>query len=116
MLFGNGYDMPFCTVGVGLEHLPLRAEHREHAPLGVVGELEALAPVRLGIVLVGPDQPHHLAVAVVDGALHPAVPPDAPDLPVHQVVGILLPDGPWITTRGPSNLSPLDAATFSFSY
>ena len=76
--------MPFCTVGVGLEHLPLRAEHREHAPLGVVGELESLAPVRLGIVLVGADQPHHLAVAVIDGALHPAVPLDAPDFPVEQ--------------------------------
>ena len=74
-------------VGVGLEHLSLWAEHREHAPLGVVGELEALAPVRLGVVFVGPDQPHHLSVVVVDGALHPAVPLDAPDLPVHQVVG-----------------------------
>ena len=83
----------FRVVGVGLEHLPLQAEHREHAPLGVVGELEALTPVRLGIVLVGPDQPHHLAVAVVDGALHPAVPLDAPDLPVEQIVRILLSDG-----------------------
>ena len=51
---------------VGLEHPPLRVEHREHAPLGVVGELEALTPVCLGVVLVGPDQPHYLAVAVVD--------------------------------------------------
>ena len=79
--------MPVCIVVVVREYLPLRAEHREHAPLGVVGELEALAPVRLGVVLVGPDQPHHLAVAVVDGALHPAVPLDAPDLPVEQVIG-----------------------------
>lgn len=75
------------VVGVGLEHLPLRAEHREHAPLGVVGGLEALAPVCLGVVLVGPDQPYYLAVAVIDGALHAAVPFDAPDFPVEQVVG-----------------------------
>ncbi len=79
--------MPVCIVVVVREHLPLRAEHGEHAPLGVIGELEALAPVCLGIVLVGSDQPHYLAVAVIDGALHAAVPFDAPDLPVHQVVG-----------------------------
>ena len=79
--------MPVCIVVVVREHLPLRAEHGEHAPLGVVGELEALAPVRLGIVLVGADQPHYPAVAVIDGALHPAVPLDAPDFPVEQVVG-----------------------------
>ena len=65
MLFCNGYDMTFCTVGVGLEHLPLLAEHCEHAPLGVVGKLEAHAPVRLGIVLVGTDQPYHFIQKLV---------------------------------------------------
>ena len=79
--------MSVCIVVVTREHLPLWAEHHEHAPLGVVGELGALTSVRLGVVLVGADQPHHLAVAVVDGALHAAVPLNAPDLPVHQVVG-----------------------------
>ena len=57
--------MSVCIVVVTREHLPLWAEHHEHAPLGVVGELGALTSVRLGVVLVGADQPHHLAVAIV---------------------------------------------------
>ena len=109
--------MSVCIVVVTREHLSLRAEHREHAPLavsrgyhipgkvvgiplrgavrfhhtgdpapliqqvfrpvavavhnagdpapGVVGELEAVTTVRFRVVLVGPDQPHHLAVAIV---------------------------------------------------
>ena len=50
------------VVGVGLEHVAVRAEHCEHAPLGVVGELEALAPVYLDVVLIGRDQQHYLAL------------------------------------------------------
>lgn len=42
--------MSVCIVVVTREHLSLRTEHGEHAPLGVVGKLEAHAPVRLGIV------------------------------------------------------------------
>ena len=58
------------VVGVALEHMAVRAYHRKYPPLGVVGELEAVTAVRLRVVLVGTDQPHHLAVPVVDRALH----------------------------------------------
>ena len=75
------------VVGVALEHMAVRTDHRKYPPLGVVGELEAVTAVRLRVVLVGTDQPHHLAVPVVDGALYPAVPLYAPDLPVEQVIG-----------------------------
>ena len=90
-------DLAFCLctnithLGTGCTYHPCNrdiwAEHREHPPLGVIGELEAVAAVRFRVVLVGADQPHHLAVAVIDRALHAAVPLDAPDLPVEQVVG-----------------------------
>lgn len=69
-----------------MEHLPIRTEHCEHPALGVIGELKAIAAIRLSIILVGADQPHHLAVAVINRALHAAIPLDAPDLPVEQVV------------------------------
>ena len=75
------------VVGVALEHMAVRADHRKYPSLGVIGELEAVAAVRFRVVLVGTDQPHHLAVPVVDGALYPAVPLYAPDLPVQQVIG-----------------------------
>ena len=48
--------------------MAVRAEHREHPALGVVGVLEALAPVRLSIILVGADQPcHHVATIGIAG-------------------------------------------------
>ena len=69
-------------------------------------ELKAIAAIRLSIILVGADQPCHLAVAVINRALHAAIPLDAPDLPVEQVVGVLLCRmGPWVPAWGvPSRL------------
>ena len=53
------------VIGIALEHVAVRADHCKYPTLGVVGKLEALPAVRLRIVLFGPDQTHHLAVAVV---------------------------------------------------
>ena len=52
---------PLC---LGLEHMAVRAEHREHAALGVIGELGAVAAVRLNIILVGANQPCHLVATI----------------------------------------------------
>ena len=43
-------------IGVALEHMVVRADHRKYPTLGVVGELEALPVVRLRIVFIGTDQ------------------------------------------------------------
>ena len=68
--FGLTSEQPAIgVVGIALEHVAVRAEHREHPPLGVIGELEAVAAVRFWVVLVGADQPHHLAVAVINLSL-----------------------------------------------
>ena len=48
------------VVGIALEHVAVRAEHREHPALGVIDELGAVATVRLSTILVGADQPHNL--------------------------------------------------------
>ena len=70
---------------VGLEHLPLRAEHREHTALVVVGVLVARAVIRRRVVLVGPHHLGQVAVAVVEAALHPAVLLHLPDLSMNQI-------------------------------
>ena len=81
-LVSIGVLIPHSIVNLWIVPVSVAVHNAGNAPLGVVGELEALTSVRLGVVLVGPDQPHHLAVAVVDGALYPTVPLNAPDLPV----------------------------------
>lgn len=43
------------------------AYHCKHAVLGVIGELETVATVRLSIILIGADQPCH-RVATIDTA------------------------------------------------
>lgn len=55
---------PGPVVGIALEHVAVRAEHREHAALGVIGELGAVAAVRLNIILVGANQPCHLVATI----------------------------------------------------
>ena len=73
-----GVLIPRSIVNLWIVLVSVAVHNAGNAALGVVGKLEAVAAVRLRIVLVGTDQTHHLAVAVIDCT--PAVPLNALDL------------------------------------
>ena len=74
------------VIGIGLQHMTVGADHRQHLARVVVSVLVARAVVGLGVILVGP---HHLGqppVAVIEATGHAAVFFNAAALSVKQVI------------------------------
>lgn len=84
--YTSRHSTAICIVGIALEHVAVRAEHREHPALVIIGVLISCSIVCLWVVLVGAYHLGQVPISIVEAVGDAAILLDPPNFPIEQIV------------------------------